>query len=592
MVGSRLLVLVLILCLVVSCAYFNVYWMAKSEYGKAMKVGKYDFWDPYTQPKLGGEAFGLVESCMERCGKLLLLYPKSRWADNALLLMGNCFLLKQDNTNAVKKYDELLQLYGSSNLVDDAKYMKAYTWVREGSAQQATALLEDLLKETARKDVRERATYLLGRVHHQEGSCEGAVNHFSTYLDEFKGGKQADKVRLQLASCMLKLGRGEEVIGILEPLTERQDADGIAASLRIGAAYRVVGQHDRAIDIFTGISESTAQDSVRARAKIEIAQTLLEQDELEPAIDVLREAIEIAEEKSPGLKDEAVYRMGMVYEKRLRDFDQAAASYGEISQSKSKFGKIAATRARALKAINKYESTLSDTIPDSPEDQAVNRFKMAETYMEDLDLPERAFEQYKAVADSFAQTEFGAMAMLTIASLLEAEGDTLARVYYRRVIEIFPNTVYANLARSSLGLPLVDVVAEAPDTSSAPDSALEAGQAPDEVTIEDSLPEALRYRGRRRQGQLTRDSDASRAAKPAVSDTARMGLPRFVPPATEPAFGDTARRDEGDTTGHLPRQPAAEEKPDTSGQAPPGDTSRVETTQDPVDENESEDHDQ
>jgi TolA-binding protein len=592
MAGSRLLVLALVLSLVSACAYYNVYWMAKSEYGKAVEGSQYDFLDPYTQPKLGGEATRLIDSCLERCGKLLLLHPNSRWVDNALLLMGNCFLLKQENANAMKKYDELLQLYASSDLVDDAKYMKAYTSVRQGSAQKAAVLLEGLLDETERKDIRERATYLLGRVLHQEGNCERAINYYSAYLDEFKGGRQAGKVRLHLASCMLRLGRGDEVIAILGPLSDRQDAEGIAAGLEMGRAYRVLGQPDMAIGIFTAISESAVEDSVKARAKIEIAEALLGQGELEAAVDMLREAGDIAGEPSEGLRAEAIYAVGMIYEKRLLDFDQATASYEGISRSKSEFGKMAATRARALKAIKKYETTLSDSIPDSLDDQAQNRFKMAETYMEDLDLPEKAFEQYKAVADSFAETEFGARAMLTVASLLEAEGDTLARVYYRRVIENFPNSVYANLARWDLGLPLVDIVAEAPDTSSAQDSTLEAGQVSGGTAVGDSLRQDRRERGRGRRPRHEPQPDTSRAAEPALEDSAETGRPRFGRPELEPAISDTGQPDEGDVLDHLPHEPAAEEQPDTAGQSSPDDTSRVETTEDPSDQNESEGHDQ
>ncbi len=101
--------------------------------------------------------------------------------------------------------------------------------------------------------------------------------------------------------------------------------------------------------------------------------------------------------------------------------------------------------------------------------------------------------------------------MLALAEYLEDEGDTTAASYYERVIDGFPRTPYANVARLALGMPPVDVVME--DASSAPPDSAAAGEV--------GPPEP----------------GASGLQGPPVP----AGVPEGPPPGVEPAVGDSVR---------------------------------------------------
>jgi TolA-binding protein len=440
-----------------SCAYYNILWMARADYEKAVQSGGYDFWDPYEQSPLSGNSRELVESCIERCGKLILLHPNSRWVDDALLLMGNCFVLTGDHQNALRKYDEILQLYGSADLAPMARYMKAYTLTRDDSPQQAVTLLEGMSKDTERREIRERAVYLLGRIAHERNNCTRAIGFFEAYLEDFPKGAKKAKVRLHLATCLLKLGEAGRVIEVLEPLAEKRDQDGYQAAIKMGEAYRALSENDKAIGIFARLTEQASADSVKARSKMETAKTMVARGEVEEAVTILEEAAEIATARLTELHDQIVYTQGLVYEKNLDDFQSAIASYDKIAQSKSEYGERARKRSDALNQVARFQGALADTVPISPEDEALNRFMLAETYLEELGLEKEAFREFKIVADSFPDTRLAPQAMLRTAVLLEEEGEGSGEEYFRRVIELYPETVHANMARSRLGIPLVDV---------------------------------------------------------------------------------------------------------------------------------------
>jgi tetratricopeptide (TPR) repeat protein len=481
-------VIILILAAISSCAYYNIYWTAEKEYAEAVsKVEGLDFRDPFVQPKLEGQSAKLIDSCIRRCGKLLLLYPGSRWVDDTLLLMGNCYVLKKDYANAIRKYDELINLYAESELAVEARYMKAYTLVLDGSEQQAVVLLEDLYEDTRRENVREKTAYLLARVAVSDQDCEAAIPHMEAYIRDFPRAGSEGEIRLELARCLLETGSPERTIEVLENLQKRNDIVGALAGMRVGAAYRKKGDVGKAVEVFSELARKAPEESLQVRAKMEVAHTLVLDGQAEAAITRLEEARELCGDGLQDLKAEVLYQTALTYEKHLGDFEKAAEAYDESASSKTPFGKKAEKRSGAIRAISRYQEVLRDSLVESEEDKAKNQFLMAETYLHDMGLRQEALRHYKEVSDSFPSTTYAARSMLAVAGLLRSEGDTTASTYYWRVLELFPKTTYANVARSNLDLPLEDVeIGKGPEVSltdstvSGPDT---AGVAPDTTAV-------------------------------------------------------------------------------------------------------------
>jgi tetratricopeptide (TPR) repeat protein len=456
-----------------SCAYYNIYWMASQEYERATAAKEFsEFWDPFGQKPLTGDALKDIDSCAKRCGKILLLHSKSKWVDDALVLMGNCFALKGEYANAIRKYDELLKFYPSSELVDQARFMRAYTQVLDGSTDLALASIEAIEGEIKTKIWREHAVFLAGKIHQKNADCDGAISSYETYLKDFPGGRRAVDVTLALADCLIKVGRQAQAAVLLEPLAGREDLGGSLASVKLGAAYRKLGQDEKALGIFKRLADNALVDSVRARADIETAITLEGQGKPEEAIEVLVAADSLGK---TALGGEARYRIGLVYEQHLSDFAKATAAYDEAAKAATEYGKSATKRGTALKSVAKYEAALADSSLTDVGQLAMNRFHLAETYLLDLGMAPRAETQLRFLSDSLPSNAFTARSKLALGSLLQADGDSMAREYFQAVVDSFPTTVYANVARSHLGLPLVDVpveVAPAPaaDTTAAPPS--------------------------------------------------------------------------------------------------------------------------
>jgi len=527
MMRFRLVWIVLAAVAMASCAYYNIFWMAKDEYKKVMSDPEIsDFWDPYTQEAVAGENARLLTSVTKRCGKILLLYPESKWVDDALLLMGNCFVLKREYLSAARKYDELVNLYAESELVDQAKYMKAYTLILQDSELQALTELASLIAESDDKVIREKAVFLRGRVLLHDQDYRNAITHLETYMAEFPEGRKSAQVRLDLGASLLRTGSPEQAIEVLQEVADRSSEDGLVAGLQIGRAHKQLGEYETAISMFEDLVVTSEEDTLKARASMELAEVLLEQGRTDSAISILTEADSLLADGNRDLKAEINYTVGMIHEKHLRDFDEAKIAYVRAGGSQTEFSIRAAKKNKAINDMRRYQESLSDSIPDSPDEQAMSRFMLAEIYFEDLGLRDEALEQYRSIVDSFPASTYAAKSMVATATLLEARGDTVARVYYRAVIDSFPNTIYANLARAGLNLPLADIVIETPpDTlslSEIPTVPITEALRPPEPEIPTVvLPDSLRK-------ESTRDSERHRKVSSPDDRRSRRTVDRIV----------------------------------------------------------------
>jgi TolA-binding protein len=517
-----------------SCAYYNIMWTANKEYNKAADdLGFAEFWDPYEQEKLKADKLKLVNSAANRCGKVLVLYPDSKWADDALLLMGKCFLLDQGYDKALTKFREVSRLYSDGDLAEEAAYLVAYTLIIRGSHEEAVPALQNLAANAEDDLIREKASYLGARVAFENGDCLISIDSYVAYIEEYPDGGRVEQARLALGECLLKLGMYREAIDDLQPLIGEMDEEGVLALLRVGKAYRMLGERAEAVEVFDEVLEGASEDTLKARAGIEQALTHLDEGRYEDAIETFMLADSLGNKTLAG---EINYRIGLIYERDLGDFDKAVVHYDESVKKKSPHSRSAAKRSSALKNVKAYR----EDIAAGAGDLAKTRYLLAETYLYDLGMQDKAIVELMAVCDSFPDSEYAARSMLAIAAHLEDEGDTTSADYYQRILDGFPETPYANVARVALGMAPVDVVTEEPpparaDTAASPRTSGGPGVETTEGLVGPPAPA----------GRSREPFGPGRAAAPGDTlsglDSTGVGRPYMPEVETMPGLSDSAR---------------------------------------------------
>jgi len=119
------------------CAYYNMYFNARESYNSAEKKR--------IEKNITDKA--LYENSIKELSKILEFYPDSKWVDDALLMMGLCYMRQDDNYKAQKKFVELLTNYPDSDLRDQAKVYLAEVEIALKNYDEAGRIMETISSE-------------------------------------------------------------------------------------------------------------------------------------------------------------------------------------------------------------------------------------------------------------------------------------------------------------------------------------------------------------------------------------------------------------------------------------------------------------
>jgi tetratricopeptide (TPR) repeat protein len=137
---------------------------------------------PQSQQPQGG-AIDKYRKVIETAAKLLEYYPKSRWVDDTLLLMGISYYRLQDYSRAERKFTELITIFPKSKHVSEAGLWKARALVAEGRPDDAIALLVTLGSELKGRHERGDAEALLANTEYERQRVDDAAPHFKMASD-------------------------------------------------------------------------------------------------------------------------------------------------------------------------------------------------------------------------------------------------------------------------------------------------------------------------------------------------------------------------------------------------------------------------
>ena len=115
---------------------------------------------------------------IEGCSKLLEYYPKSRWVDDALLLMGISYFRLGELVRAERKFTELITIFPKSKLVPDATLWKARLMAEQRNRAGALQLLEESISRVKTAPQKAELYRLLGDLCFEAKRWPEAAAHY------------------------------------------------------------------------------------------------------------------------------------------------------------------------------------------------------------------------------------------------------------------------------------------------------------------------------------------------------------------------------------------------------------------------------
>lgn len=197
--------LILLTALLSGCAYYNTFHNAKRKFAEAERDNRNPALQQRTQPQQQPQSPAFsgrptqpgqpqppqqnIQSAdkyrkvVETCSKLLEFYPRSRWVDDALMLMGKSYYRLKDYPRAERKFTELLTLFPKSKHAQEALIWKTRVLADDGEIVAAVDFLASGMSKLRSGVEQADAHRLLGSLYLRQELWADAAEHFKRALE-------------------------------------------------------------------------------------------------------------------------------------------------------------------------------------------------------------------------------------------------------------------------------------------------------------------------------------------------------------------------------------------------------------------------
>ena len=167
------------LLLISGCAYFNTFYNAKQAY----KKGQEEMAEQ--QGRQGNTAAGKEKynRAIEKCQKVIDLYPTSRYVDDALLLMGKSYYYTKQYLPSLRRLGHLIRLYPQSTLVGEAALFRARNYLALEQLDSAQITLDRLQSQVVGTELGAEALLIRAELAERTQDFQGAVGFYEQALD-------------------------------------------------------------------------------------------------------------------------------------------------------------------------------------------------------------------------------------------------------------------------------------------------------------------------------------------------------------------------------------------------------------------------
>ena len=252
-----------------SCAYFNTFYNTKKVYNEAKKEREKRIGEKPTPSELQK-----YDKTIEKASKILEIYPNSKYVDDALMILGECFYYKGENVKALRKFHELVTYFPKSDYFLIAKIWLAKTDIKLKDYSSARLNLRELLGlQKLKRSIRAESRYLLGESLFEEERFSEAAKEYQTSALDAKDKLIKTNAYLKLGECQIINERYSKAITSFRNASSYSPDPNLEfdARLNLGRALKLAGDFKNATRICSQLLENVSYRKRHGLVKLEIA---------------------------------------------------------------------------------------------------------------------------------------------------------------------------------------------------------------------------------------------------------------------------------------------------------------------------------
>lgn len=366
----------LIFCLVYfclsSCAYFNTFHNTKKFFNEAKKER-----EKRQGLKPSSKEIQKYNKTIEKASKILELYPNSKYVDDALMILGECFYYKGDYIKAQRKFKELITYFPQSDYSQMAKIWLAKTDIQLNDYLGAELVLKELQDSPKiKKELIQESRVLLGDILYEQGKYAEAEEKYKEVANNAKNKNIRAHAFNKLGQSQLKTHHYFDAIesfrnAIKNSPDKKFEFD---AEMNLGIALKLAGDYQNSIKVCMSLLDNESFKNKHGLVKLELADCKYRagkdlSDQLQGAdlnyLGKVKEALNeykniIKEYKRTEVSANAYFQMGRIYEEDLGDLYKAKESYEKvkIEYNRSELIPEAKKKAKALGELIKLKNAI------------------------------------------------------------------------------------------------------------------------------------------------------------------------------------------------------------------------------------------
>jgi len=266
------------------CAYYNTFYHAKQFYGQAERQEE----AARKQKNRGasgtnrtGRSGELYTQCIQKCRKVLEVFPKSRWADDAQFLMARAYYGKGDYLVAARELRRFEARFPKSDLLPKVYFWEGLTAFSGEDYEEASRAWDRLLKEAPDYEDREEVHFYLAETLRLQHRYKEAATSYAAFLNESPKHERAAEARINLGSMLLEEKRYAEAADEFQRVARkgRNEEDRFQAKLLLGEAHELNKEYEEALQMYRDLAYDLDPNYLDGRMTPEEREAQLQEEQ-------------------------------------------------------------------------------------------------------------------------------------------------------------------------------------------------------------------------------------------------------------------------------------------------------------------------
>jgi len=385
---KKFLILAFVVFFISGCVYYNTFFNALKYFDDAQAISLNDKGRPTSA------AIQNYNKTIKRCGLVLTEYKDSKWADDALFLLARAMYYKGTNhIQALEKFEDLVNYYPQSEHVPQAKIYIAKTNHKLKKEKEAYKLLQEYLTDPEFKDLHSSIYLILANYHLEDEDFIQTEYFLQKIIDKYPKSEEYENAFFDLGKTYHiseDYEKSNEVFfDLLKSKVSKKNK--LDARFFIADNYLLLNDFDTSYEnIKKLLKDEYRQENItkiqllKARCLVKLGRI----DEASELFDMITK-----DNKRTKISAEAYFYLGEMHFNVTRDYEKAIENYNFVKSefSRSEFVERALSRSSVASQIIQYYHPDSNI---SAEELIEQQYKLAEYYLEILELPDSALVVY------------------------------------------------------------------------------------------------------------------------------------------------------------------------------------------------------